>query len=207
LIAGAIANCAFVLGPLLGVALDPLLTFVSELSSTGQPFGSFFAATDLITGSLIAAGVILGWNEVAATVLLRIAQVSALVFAVCTGADAFLPLDCVPSIDAACRAAESLGAVSTHHRLHSVTAVAESVAIIVMSLSMAFGTWRIPGWRSVSRLALAAAVTQVALNMGISAMWLSSNVGVGALQRLSVVVFSTTIAMIGWGLITRHRLH
>lgn len=206
LIAGGLTNCAFLLAPVIGVGLDPLLTFVSELSATGQPNGTVFAASDLVTGLLLASGIVAGWNQVAPIRSLRVAQLAVLSFAICTAADAFLPLDCVASIDPTCRAAEASGSVSLRHAIHSVTGVVESAAIITTSFAVAAGTWRLRRWAVASRLVLAAGIAQAAVSLGIALMYLTTNIGVGLLQRMSVLLFSATVGAVGWAMVSRPAL-
>ncbi|MFJ2933475.1 DUF998 domain-containing protein [Streptomyces sp. NPDC087219] len=58
---GALAYTAWVLEAVLRTGLDPVRTYVSELAASDQPFGTFFRATDLVSGTLILAGAVLGW--------------------------------------------------------------------------------------------------------------------------------------------------
>ncbi|WP_329278110.1 DUF998 domain-containing protein [Streptomyces sp. NBC_00691] len=57
---GALAYTAWILEVLLRTGLDPVRTYVSELAASDQPFGTFFRATDLLSGTLILAGAVLG---------------------------------------------------------------------------------------------------------------------------------------------------
>ncbi|MFF2307684.1 DUF998 domain-containing protein [Streptomyces sp. NPDC058128] len=58
---GALAYTAWVLEAVLRTGLDPVRTYVSELAASDQPFGTFFRATDLVSGALVLAGAVLGW--------------------------------------------------------------------------------------------------------------------------------------------------
>ncbi|MET9540657.1 DUF998 domain-containing protein [Streptomyces sp. NPDC006553] len=58
---GALAYTAWVLEVVLRTGLDPVRTYVSELAASDQPFGTFFRATDLVSGALVLAGAVLGW--------------------------------------------------------------------------------------------------------------------------------------------------
>ncbi|MDX2558520.1 DUF998 domain-containing protein [Streptomyces sp. TX20-6-3] len=58
---GALAYTAWILEAVLRTGLDPVRTYVSELAASDQPFGTFFRATDLVSGTLILAGAVLGW--------------------------------------------------------------------------------------------------------------------------------------------------
>ncbi|MGW1251699.1 DUF998 domain-containing protein [Streptomyces sp. NPDC002535] len=59
---GALAYAAWVLEAVLRTGLDPVRTYVSELAASDQPFGTFFRATDLVSGALVLAGAVLGWT-------------------------------------------------------------------------------------------------------------------------------------------------
>ncbi|WP_318211378.1 DUF998 domain-containing protein [Streptomyces sp. SJL17-1] len=58
---GALAYTAWALEVLVRTGLDPVRTYVSELAASDQPFGTFFRATDLVSGTLVLAGAVLGW--------------------------------------------------------------------------------------------------------------------------------------------------
>lgn len=58
---GALAYTAWALEAVLRTGLDPVRTYVSELAASDQPFGTFFRATDLVSGALVLAGAVLGW--------------------------------------------------------------------------------------------------------------------------------------------------
>ena len=58
LIAGAVANTAFLLEGYLGARLDRTVSFVSELGARGEPNADFFRLSDIVAGSLLLIGAI-----------------------------------------------------------------------------------------------------------------------------------------------------
>lgn len=201
LIAAAVGNCAFLIAPAVGATLDPVHTFVSSLSSQGQPAAWLFRLSDVLVGAGLLLGVSVCWREVPHTAWLRVAQWSAVAFAIPTAADSLLPMDCDPGGDALCRAAEAAGTVSWQHQAHSVTGVLESVAMMTAILALALGTKRIPGWRGRSRTWFALLAVQLATSVSISVQYLGGLLGLGVSQRLAVLCWAASVALAGWSLV------
>jgi Protein of unknown function (DUF998)/Alpha/beta hydrolase family len=205
LILGAIANSFFLYSWWAGSTLNPRDTFVSELASSGQPGAMWYRISDVVTGTLLISGILLSWTEVWNSRWTRVAQISTLVLGFFTALDSLIPLDCVPSIDRACRAAEEAGTVSIAHQMHSVSGVIEGFCLNLTIFALAFGVWRVPPWGILARVALGLGVVYFALNVLISYQYLDLKGGLGIVQRLQIVMFSALIAAVGAHLLSSDR--
>lgn len=209
LILGAITNLAFLLEGYLGVRLDRSVSFVSELGAQGEPNATFFRFSDLVTGLLLLIGAIAAFTLLPRNAALRIGTVSAGIFALLTFLDAFLPLDCPPTVDADCRLAEDAGEVSFAHAAHNVTGVLEGVLAPVALLALALGSWQLRRRRSLSerwdpqwQLLAILGVLYALISLLIALMYLAGIDGVGVWQRIQIVLYSA--AMFSLGLLLSH---
>lgn len=209
LIGGAVANCAFLLEGYTGATLDRSISFVSELGASGQPDADFFRLSDLVTGVLFAFGAIGALLLLPANRFLRMGLVLALVFALLTTADAFLPLDCPPTSDPACRAAEEAGNVSWQHSAHNVTGVLEGISAPAALLALALGSWQLRRrgqlgheWEPQWQLLTVIGVLYALLSALIAVLYVSAVDGVGVWQRLQIVLYAA--GMFTLGLLLRH---
>lgn len=192
----AILNSWFLLALVLPHDLPAAGTFVSELTATGQPHAELLRRAELATGVALFAALALGWPRSGARGFVWLAGAGLALFALCTAADSQLPLDCTPTIDAACRAAERAGEVSAQHAAHTVTGVLESVAMVMSSYALSLGTRYSRAWAATSRLAAASGNLQVVLAAGVSALWWLEWTGIGVLQRVSVLAFSALLGLL-----------
>ena len=209
LILGAITNVAFLVEGYTGATLNRMNTFVSELGSQGQPAAAFFRLSDLATGLLLLAGLVAAYGLLPRNRWLRLGLASAIFFSVMTVVDAFAPLDCVPSVDKACRALEESGRVSMAHQIHSVTGVLESFFGFLSLILIALGLWQlqrreaIPAdWRELSHFLVITGILYALLSLVIAVQYLLETSGIGIVQRLQVVLFAA--AMFALGLVLRH---
>lgn len=209
LIGGAIVNCAFLLEGYTGATLDRSISFVSELGARGQPAADFFRLSDLVTGVLLAFGAIGALLLLPANRFLRLGLGLALFFALLTTADAFLPLDCPPTTDPACRAAEEAGDVSWQHAAHNVTGVLEGISAPAALLAIALGSWQLrrrgqlgQEWEPQWQLLTVIGVLYALLSALIAVLYVNAVDGVGVWQRLQIVLYAA--GMFTLGLLLRH---
>lgn len=192
----ALANSWFVLALLLPGTLAPATTFISEHAARSQPFAHLFRAADLLTGASLLLGVLVaGWRAPRNRWLL-VAGAALVAYGACTLADTALPLDCAPSVDPTCRAAELAGEVSLQHHAHSVTGVVEGIAVVLAAYCLSLGTRFSPDWAGFSRTAGAIATLQVVFALVVSGLWLAGVLAVGWPQRLATVLVSALFAVL-----------
>lgn len=204
LILGACTNVAFLLEGYVGAELDPTRSFVSELGGLGQPAAMYFRASDFVTGVLLLVGAIALWTLLPTNPALRLGVAASMVFAVLTAADAFLPLDCAPTVDAACRAAEDAGNVSWQHAAHNVTGVVESVAASLAMILIAWGVWLLQrrralsgSWESVWQQLVVFGVVYALLSVAVGVMYLVEMGPIGTLQRVQIVIYAAGMFTLG----------
>lgn len=209
LIAGAVANTAFLLEGYLGARLDRTVSFVSELGARGEPNADFFRLSDIVAGSLLLIGAIAAAGVLPRNLALRAGIASAAAFAALTFIDGFLPLDCAPTIDPVCRAAEDAGTVSWQHAAHNLTGVLEGILAPTALLLIAVGSWQLrrrrqlpPEWEAQWQLLTVIGVLYLVLSGVISVMYLTQTEGVGLWQRLQIVLYAA--AMFTLGLVIRN---
>ena len=209
LILGAAANVAFLVEGYTGATLDRVNTFVSELGSQGQPAAAFFRLSDLVTGLLLLVGLIAAFGLLPRNRWLRLGLACAIFFSAMTVVDAFAPLDCVPSVDKACRALEESGQVSLAHQIHSITGVLESFFGFLALILIALGLWQLQrqravpaDWRELSHFLVITGILYALLSLVIAVQYVLETSGIGIVQRFQVVLFAA--AMFALGLVLRH---
>ena len=198
LLVAALGYATWLLSYVLPVKVGTLNGYVSELPAKGQPFRWVFGSGDLVAGALVAVVAIALWltgrgrNDKAGTV----AWVALAVFGVFTVADVLFPLDCAPSVSAACRAAEHAGTVSVVHRIHAGTSVVTNLAVLVHMVVVAVTERRTPGrWSVLGRFAVPLAAVNVGATLAVVILVLVGS-GVGIPQRLSVLCVSAWLALL-----------
>ncbi|MDO5628991.1 MAG: DUF998 domain-containing protein [Mobilicoccus sp.] len=183
-------------------ALDPVTSFVSELTADGQPFAMLFRVTEIGAGLAVIAAALLMMrhlrDRVAPFVLLA-------GFGLFTIFDALAPLSCAPTLDAACRAAEIAGTVPWLHQVHSVTS---SLAGGLAALAVAWAWWSergarradAPSWtRSAATICGVVYLVAMAWSLVEIAEW---GVGImGLAQRVSLLALAAW-----WVLYVAYRL-
>lgn len=204
LIAGAIANCAFLLEGYLGARLDRSVSFVSELGGRGEPNAIFFRLSDLVAGTLLLIGGAAALSLLPASRILRLGVVCSMVYAGLTLADAFLPLDCPPTVDPACRAAEEAGDVSWQHAAHNVTGALEGFTAPAAMLLIALGVWglrrrgKLPHeWEGVWQFLVIVGVLYGAASLAIAVIYTFGGAELGILQRVQIVLYALAMGTIG----------
>ena len=108
LVVAALSYLTWVFGEALNPALDPMLSYVSELAADDQPHEWFFRIGDVVTGSI--AGTVAILRVKGSHGARFVGWIGVIVFGVATLLDAGpFTLTCAPTIDAACKAAEQAG--------------------------------------------------------------------------------------------------
>ncbi|MDQ1246426.1 MAG: hypothetical protein QG597_794 [Actinomycetota bacterium] len=203
------ANSAFLLEGYLGARLDRSLSFVSELGAQGEPGAAFFRLSDVVAGALLFVGAVAAYSVLPRNPALRVGIVAAACFAALTFIDGFLPLDCAPTVDAACRAAEDAQTVSWQHSAHNLTGVAEGVLAPAALLLIGYGSWQLRRrgelpveWESQWQVLTLIGVLYAVLSAAIALLYLAHIDGVGIWQRLQIVLYAA--AMFTLGLVIWH---
>lgn len=198
------ANAAFLVEGYVGARLDRTLSFISELGARGEPAAGFFRLSDLVAGVLLFAGGFAAFVLLPRNVALRAGVAASMAFAVLTALDAFLPLECVPTVDPACRAAEDAGDVGWQHRAHNVTGVLEGFLAPAALLLIAIGVWQLQRrgtlpaeWDGVWQTLVVIGVVSASMSVIISLMYLDRVDGVGLYQRVQIVMYATAMFTMG----------
>ncbi len=201
LLIAAVANCGFVLASAAGSTLSPFSSFVSELGADGQPGAWIFHTADALQGVCLLLASAFLWHEFPNRKIVRIGQICLVVIGVLTAADAFLALDCVPTLDAACRMREELGQVSFEHESHSVTGILEGLAINAVMLTFGVASHRQSSWRALGVVGYSFGLIYTGLNVFIAAQYLEFLPDLGITQRVQVVMFSAFLVVLAVTLI------
>jgi len=125
-----------------------------------------------------------------------------LVFGVSTFFDAFLAMDCSPTLSETCRVAEETGRLSTVHYAHTFTSVGAQVGIVASMIATAIAMVRAPRQsRTRTRVVIAIAGFEVVALAAMMIMLVLSMPGLGYPQAVMVVVASLWFAAIGFQLV------
>jgi hypothetical protein len=167
--------------------------YVSELGALAQPHHLLFNSLDAACGALVVLLALELARLLAATPAHRLGCAALGLFGACVVADATMPMDCAPSLSAACARAASSGAVSWHEQGHTVSSVTECVALLASMPLLASMLRSARGWPRVARMweLAAPAATAVASYVALRAL---ENHLVGTSERLMVCIFSAWLA-------------
>lgn len=192
----AVLGCAFLLQGLSRSRLPVAGSLISELEARNQPDGALFRTATLLAAMatvVFAAGLrhrlppgALGTAGCWAVGLSGLGAV----------ADALLPLDCAPSVDAICRRNEEHGNLSWPHQAHSWSSVLGAAALLASLWLLGRHLRSAPGWRGVSvlgRVGFALLVTYSGVLTVMTAFYLP---GVGLVQRIQELAFSAWLAVL-----------
>ena len=192
----------FVASWLIAGALEPgydaARSFVSELAADGAEHPS------IVTAGIVLHGA--GFLALAAALIraLPAARVAAGLFAV-AGVAAFViaaaPLDCVATVDAACRERILDGDVSTAHAAHFWASLALRLAVLATPFALARALWSRPA--GVAALLCGLAGVGIAVVVGALEWGWSSGAGYG--QRLGMLVTFAWVATIAAGILVATR--
>ncbi|CAM5238374.1 hypothetical protein SALBM135S_00692 [Streptomyces alboniger] len=204
LLLGALLYSTWTAEAVLSTGLPPLHSYVSELAAEGEPYGTFFRTADLLAGLLVLAGAVgaLLWSGGRGWA--RVGWAGLALFGAATAADSRLPLSCTPTASAGCAAREAAGDVPWTHAAH---AVSSGLAVAGALLGMA--AFALAARRGAGRWPVLAAAGPVLLVLGaVATGWTLASVtafsaghgtwGLGAGQRLQVLVIAVWVAVIAW---------
>ncbi|WP_308315862.1 DUF998 domain-containing protein [Streptomyces sp. CC228A] len=205
---GAVTYSAWLLETVLGTGLDPVQSYVSELAATDQRLGGLFRTTDLVSGVLVltaALGALAGSERRPLTVA---GWVALALFGAATAADSRLPLSCTPTADAACAAREDAGDVPFTHLAHAVSSSLAMAGALAGVAALTLAARRYGHWPAVARtgsvLAVAAAAATVWTLAGVAAFEAErGHWGLGAGQRLQVLLVAAWLLVLAWSLTRR----
>lgn len=208
---GAAAYAVRVLEVLVSSGLDPIDTYVSELSAAEQPLGGVFRATDLLAGSLLLLGALWALLRTARRPWLLIGWAGLVLFGGASVADAWLPLSCAPTADPECAARETAGLVPATHLAHAWSSSLAVLGALVGLVALTVAARRYRQWPPLSRfgpalvvLELAAtawALFSVATFQAGSDSWL-----LGAGQRLQVLLMAVWLGVLAYS-VRREKLY
>lgn len=194
MLAAGVLYCSLLLEAAAGFPLSVQDSFLSELGARDQSTSLYARAMDLATGVLLLVSVVLAWPVRRAQWELSGLLISTAVFGLGTLFDSFSPMDCAPSVSAACRAAEANGQTGVALVLHEVTSTLAGLGSIAMGVFAVLVVRRC-GWggawsKVVAVLAGAVAVTQtwLGLRTGRDVLLGDELDAPGILQRVSVLL-------------------
>jgi hypothetical protein len=195
-LAAAVLGCAFLLQGLSNSRLPVAGSLVSELEARNQPGSGLFRAATLLSG--VAAIVFAaGLRRRVPPGALGTAGCWALgVFGLGALADALLPMDCAPSVDAVCRRREEHGTLSWPHEAHTWSSVLGTAALLASLWLLGRHLRRSHGWHRVSVLGRVGFGVLVAYSGVLTVMTAFYLPGVGLAQRIQVLAFSAWLSVL-----------
>ncbi|MFF5917203.1 DUF998 domain-containing protein [Streptomyces flavochromogenes] len=225
---GALAYTAWVLEVPLRTGLDPVRTYVSELAASDQPFGTFFRATDLVSGVLVLAGAVLGWAgtrrpearrpghagtpETGRTPRIRdpwalVGWGALALFGAATVADSRLPLSCAATADSECAARETAGLVPATHTAHAFSSGLAMTGALVALVALTVAARRYGRRRPLARTGPVVVALELAATVWTLAAVAAFEAGtgtwaLGAGQRLQVLLVAVWLAVLAYSLAT-----
>lgn len=157
---GALLYVAWVLEIILLSDIDPLISYVSELSARDQPWSSLFRTTDALAGLVTTLGAVLAlrlprsrWPRLGAVGWGALAG-----FGLATFADAFFPMACAPTVDALCASQEKAGNLGLSHTVHTFTSVSAGLLLLGAVVALSLLGVRAAARRAVPLVVLGAVV-------------------------------------------------
>ncbi|WAC55778.1 DUF998 domain-containing protein [Gordonia sp. SL306] len=187
--------------------LDPFRSFLSELDAAHRPHREVYVAGDITTAccAMLAAVVLLvprpvfhGFPAITAVVALG-------TFGMSTIADALMPIECIPGVDAGCPSQPS-GILPQLHHIHALTSTLAVFSIFTAMIAATVAAYRSGTWpelRVVGSIVLFVVV--------VSTVWmlaadnLSGDFRLGLAQRIQVGGMTVWLMIWGWAIVAaRH---
>jgi hypothetical protein len=189
-------------------SLDPMRSFLSELDAAHRPHREIYVVGDVTTGicALVAAALLLVPHRMFRGRMATVALLALAVFGAATVADALLPIECIPGVDAGC-AREPSGILPQLHHIHALTSTVAVFAIFTVMLAAGMCALRAgtvsPVWPILRRIG-----NGVLIVVALATVWmlvadnLSGDYRLGLAQRIQVGGMSVWLMLWGWAVAT-----
>lgn len=130
--------------------LDPMRSFLSELDAAGRPHRMVYVVGDITTATaaLIAMAVLLAPRPLVTGYRAVTAVVAFGCFGASTLADALLPIECIPGVDAGC-AAEPSGMFPQLHHIHALTSSLAVISLFTTMIAATLAAFHSGNWRAL----------------------------------------------------------
>jgi hypothetical protein len=201
LVAAALYTDWLILEPVIGTALPPARSYVSELGARSQAHHVIPDALDVVCGLClllfcVRLKAVLDADEAPRGA--RAGTYALMGFAAATTVNALVPMTCAPSVQAGCPA----GGLALHAPVEDLAATALSALAVVLSVAsmalFAHGLADVAAWRDVSRTGRWLFLAAAPLAVVVGALG-SLDVAVGLPQRALIVLQAAWIACLAMG--------
>ncbi|MFD9606196.1 DUF998 domain-containing protein [Streptomyces sp. NPDC059970] len=190
---GAITYSSFLLEALFRTGLNPLSSYISELSVPGRPYAFLFRTGDMIAGcGLLILAMALA-RRLPASPPRTWGCLALAISAAASIADGLWPMPCAPSADPACRATDSTDLGQQLRQVHTLSSLTEFTGVILAMLLLGMALHR-TGRRRPARWSLAAGVATALLGSLEITMVLTGVRWAGLPERAQVLLVSAWCA-------------
>lgn len=188
-------------------SLDPMRSFLSELDAANRPHREIYVVGDVTTGicALVAALLLLVPRRLFRGRTATTAVLALAVFGAATIADALLPIECIPGVDAGCPR-EPSGLLPQLHHIHALTSTVAVFAIFTVMIAAGVSALRITPegsvWPALRRIGNAVLVV-----IALATVWmlvadnLTGDYRLGLAQRIQVGGMSLWLVLWGWAVV------
>lgn len=195
MLVGLIGYCNFPLQWVVGSALSPTRSYISELAVAGQPYYQVFRIGDLVAGIGLAilAGVLVIWRPSSP---MRLGSAALVVAAATSVVDALSPMSCAPSVDPRCWAADHAAVSTQLSQLHTISGVVGFTAVLLAMAAYGVALGGQPGMRRLGLVGLTCAAIGGVLG-GIEIVTaLADTDWTGLFERIHVAIVGTFLVML-----------
>lgn len=197
----AVTYSNWIVAPWLNPRVSVRGSFVSDLGAHGQPHAAVFNSIDALSGIAIVVLAWGLWRHLGAGRLVALGCLALAGFGAGSIAEAVLPLDCAPSLSAACAEREASGhGISWADRGHTIASVYSIVAVLLSMLFLCWALRHTRGWRWPARCWLVAGPLVFLLTAYVGAAALDRQLP-GIAERIYVGAFSLWILTLAGGLL------
>lgn len=190
-------------------SLDPMRSFLSELDAANRPHRDIYVVGDVTTGicALVAALLLLVPHRTFRGRTATTAVLALAVFGAATIADALLPIECIPGVDAGCPR-EPSGLLPQLHHIHALTSTVAVFAIFTVMVAAGVSALRSTSsggtvWPVLRRIG-----NTVLVVVALATVWmlvadnLSGDFRLGLAQRIQVGGMSVWLMLWGWAVLS-----